>query len=91
VSDERFECVECGRIFIWSTGEQRFYRERGLSRPKHCPNCRSQRRADRQSGMRGLVGAPRESLFGPPRPTPARAFSPSLFARIKAFFKRLFS
>jgi hypothetical protein len=91
VSDERFECVKCGRIFIWSSGEQRFYHERGLSRPKHCPNCRSQRRADRQSGMRGLVGPPRKSMFPPSQPAPPRVASPSIFEKIRAFLKRLLS
>jgi len=89
VSDERIQCVKCGRIFIWSAGEQRFYHERGLSRPKHCPDCRSQRRADRQSGMRGLVGPPREGQF--PRPLSTPSTPPSIIDKVKAFLKRLFS
>jgi hypothetical protein len=91
MSDERIECVECGRIFTWTSGEQRFFRERGLSRPKRCPDCRAHRRADQQSGMRGLVGPPRKSMFPPPHPVPPRVASPSLFDRIWAFLKRLLS
>jgi uncharacterized membrane protein YsdA (DUF1294 family) len=55
VSDEIIECVECGRTFVWSSGEQRYYEEHRLVRPKHCPTCRSRRRSQRDSGMRGLM------------------------------------
>lgn len=46
MSDERIICKKCGRPFIWSYGEQRFYKERGLDPPKHCPECRPLRRAE---------------------------------------------
>jgi hypothetical protein len=82
VSDERIECVECRRVFIWSSGEQDFYREHDLSHPKRCPDYRSQRRADRQSGMRGLAGPP----------PPATAEAPAgLLAKLKTVLKRLLS
>jgi hypothetical protein len=55
VSDEIIECIECGRTFVWSSGEQRYYKEHGLVRPKRCTACRSRRRSDRDSGMRGLI------------------------------------
>jgi uncharacterized membrane protein YsdA (DUF1294 family) len=51
MSDQQIECVECGRSFIWSDGEQRFYAERGFQPPKHCPDCRAHRRAEQQTGM----------------------------------------
>lgn len=57
MSDEVIECVECGRTFIWSYGEQRFYKEHGLSPPKRCKACRSRRRQERGSGMRGFAGS----------------------------------
>jgi uncharacterized membrane protein YsdA (DUF1294 family) len=44
VSDQRIECVDCGRVFIWTVGEQQFYRQRGLSAPKRCSECRERRR-----------------------------------------------
>lgn len=46
MSDERIICVKCGRPFIWSYGEQRFYAEHELHQPKHCPDCRPVRRAE---------------------------------------------
>jgi DNA-directed RNA polymerase subunit RPC12/RpoP len=50
------ECIECGRKFVWSYDQQRDFRARGWDAPKRCPDCRSRRRYERQSGMRGLVG-----------------------------------
>ena len=50
------ECIECGRKFVWSYEQQRDFRARGWDAPKRCPDCRSGRRYERQSGMRGLVG-----------------------------------
>ena len=47
MGDEVFACVECGRTFVWSYGEQRYYSEHGLATPKRCPDCRSRRRAAR--------------------------------------------
>ncbi len=37
-------CVECRRTFIFETGEQQFFKMRGLTPPKRCSNCRSKRR-----------------------------------------------
>jgi|GEM_PF-373446 len=53
MSDQTIQCVECGNPFTWSAGEQQFYREKGLAQPKHCPECRSHRRAERIT--RGLT------------------------------------
>jgi uncharacterized membrane protein YsdA (DUF1294 family) len=55
MSDKIIECVECGRTFVWSSGEQRYYREHRLDPPKRCEACRSQRKSERNSGMRGLM------------------------------------
>jgi uncharacterized membrane protein YsdA (DUF1294 family) len=52
VSGEQITCVECGRTFVWSYGEQRFYKERGLSPPKRCRDCREQHRQEDASTPR---------------------------------------
>jgi uncharacterized membrane protein YsdA (DUF1294 family) len=52
---ETIRCVDCGRTFIWSHREQRFYKERGLAAPKRCRECRALRRREGDSGARGLV------------------------------------
>lgn len=58
MSDTIRECEDCHREFVWSYDQQRDFRARGWDPPKHCPACRSRRRNERRSGMRGLVGPP---------------------------------
>lgn len=43
--DETLYCRECGKAFLFTAGEQAFYRQRGvLARPGRCPACRLARR-----------------------------------------------
>lgn len=43
-------CVDCSNEFPFTTGEQEFFAERGLSEPKRCPLCRKWRRfVDREN------------------------------------------
>ena len=43
--DETLKCEDCGKEFVFSTGEQEFYAEKGLvNKPKRCPECRKERR-----------------------------------------------
>ena len=37
-------CVECKAGFLFETGEQKFYKMRGLTPPKRCPSCRTKRK-----------------------------------------------
>ena len=39
--DLKLSCAECGGTFRFEAGEQAFYKSRGLSVPKRCPECRS--------------------------------------------------
>ena len=41
-------CVECKKQFLFETGEQQFFKMRGLTPPKRCPNCRTKRRRHRR-------------------------------------------
>ncbi len=51
-------CVDCGRQFVFSAGEQRFYEQKGFqNKPNRCPDCRAARKAMRAQGQGG--GAPR--------------------------------
>ena len=40
----RLVCVECKSGFLFETGEQKFYKMRGLTPPKRCPSCRTRRK-----------------------------------------------
>src|SRR5215831_19979467 len=46
--DKSITCVDCGEEFLFTAGEQSFYRERGLTNePTRCKNCREKRKAGR--------------------------------------------
>jgi CxxC-x17-CxxC domain-containing protein len=46
-ADTTLTCRDCGRAFTFTSGEQEFYASRGFSEPTRCPDCRAQRKANR--------------------------------------------
>jgi CxxC-x17-CxxC domain-containing protein len=70
--DRRITCSDCGEEFIFTSGEQAFYREKGLTNaPTRCKACREKRKANRggapgagapgrPGGARGAEGGGRE-------------------------------
>jgi hypothetical protein len=42
--DKIIICVDCSDEFVWNHGEQIFYSDRGLARPRRCPSCRAAKR-----------------------------------------------
>ena len=39
--DESIFCIDCGRDFVWTVGEQIFFRDKGLKNPpKRCKECK---------------------------------------------------
>jgi len=55
--DKSITCVDCGQEFLFTAGEQAFYRERGLTNePTRCKSCREKRKAGRPSGGGGGHG-----------------------------------
>ncbi len=60
MSDKQLTCRDCGAGFVFTDSEQDFYRQKGFdNEPTRCPDCRSARKASRDSG-RGYDRAPRE-------------------------------
>lgn len=49
--DETIRCVVCDFDFIWTAGEQQYWEQHQLSRPKRCTVCRRLRRE--QAAQRG--------------------------------------
>lgn len=46
--DKTLKCRECGSTFVFTVGEQTFFREKGLlNEPQRCPSCRAARRRER--------------------------------------------
>ncbi|MEA1894499.1 MAG: zinc-ribbon domain containing protein [Euryarchaeota archaeon] len=39
MEDIRIGCIRCGETFVFTGAEQKWYRKRGLSQPKRCPDC----------------------------------------------------
>ncbi len=49
--DRVITCVDCGEDFIWSVGEQEFFREKGFTdEPKRCKSCRQAKRLSQNDG-----------------------------------------
>jgi len=44
-ADKMLTCRDCGKEFVFSAGEQEFFREKGFTHdPARCPECRTSRR-----------------------------------------------
>ena len=49
--DRTLQCRECGNEFTFTSGEQQFYAERGLTnQPGRCPDCRAAAKSSRGGG-----------------------------------------
>lgn len=46
--DIAITCFRCHASFDWTIGEQEFYFERGLDKPKYCKPCRAERKREYQ-------------------------------------------
>ena len=42
--DKIIICRNCGKEFVFSVGEQRFFEEKGLSEPVRCKDCKAKRK-----------------------------------------------
>jgi len=48
--DITFNCKDCGKEFIWTSGEQSFYEEKGFTNPPaRCKECRDKRKSERNA------------------------------------------
>ncbi len=55
--DRHIACVDCGEDFVFTAGEQDFYRQKGLTNaPTRCKRCRDSRKATRGEGGGGGGG-----------------------------------
>jgi CxxC-x17-CxxC domain-containing protein len=46
-ADRTLKCRDCSESFIWTAGEQAFFREKGLQNiPVRCPECRAARKIE---------------------------------------------
>lgn len=59
--DLELKCIECGASFVFTSGEQEFFKKKGFtSQPKKCLDCRAKGKAQGTSKPRaGAVDGPR--------------------------------
>jgi CxxC-x17-CxxC domain-containing protein len=51
-------CIDCGQEFLFTSGEQAFYAQRGFTEaPKRCTGCRTARKAQRNAASSGAGGS----------------------------------
>lgn len=51
MQDQTIKCVDCGKEFVFTVGEQDFYAQKGFTNaPTRCPSCRAARKAAREGG-----------------------------------------
>ncbi len=50
MADKTLKCKDCGTDFIFTEGEQEFYKEKGFeNEPQRCFECRRARKAQRMA------------------------------------------
>lgn len=54
--DRVLTCLDCGREFTFTSGEQRYFWPKGLSEPKRCKPCRMLRKRSLISILEGHNG-----------------------------------
>lgn len=49
MEDKTLVCQDCGEEFVFTVGEQEFYKEKGFdNEPKRCKACRDKKRSQRR-------------------------------------------
>ncbi len=63
-SDITLTCKDCGQPFVFTSGEQEFYQQRGLTnQPGRCQSCRGARRAGGGGSSYGGAGGGAREMF----------------------------
>lgn len=55
--DKTIVCKDCNKEFIFTEGEQAFYKEKGFeNEPQRCPDCRRAKKQQRNNNNRNSGG-----------------------------------
>lgn len=55
MADKNLVCKDCGKEFVFTEGEQAFYKEKGFeNEPQRCPDCRKAKKNQRRQNDRGF-------------------------------------
>ncbi len=53
MEDKKIICRDCGKEFLFTVGEQKFFAEKGFTNdPVRCPECRKAKKAAREKAER---------------------------------------
>lgn len=53
MEDKTIICKDCGNEFVFTVGEQEFYKEKGFeNEPVRCPDCRRKRKNEKLNSRR---------------------------------------
>lgn len=53
MADKNITCKDCGNEFVFTEGEQEFYKEKGFENdPVRCPDCRRAKKSARYNNDR---------------------------------------
>lgn len=53
MEDKTIICKDCGREFLFTVGEQEFFKEKGFENdPVRCSDCRKARKAEKMNNRR---------------------------------------
>jgi hypothetical protein len=55
MKDKIIICQDCQQEFVWTGGEQEFYKEKNLSQPLRCLVCRAIYKKAQQDQFRGKI------------------------------------
>ncbi len=60
MADKTLTCKDCNNEFVFSEGEQAFYKEKGFeNEPQRCPDCRRAKKNQRRGGGGGFSNSGR--------------------------------
>lgn len=65
MADKTLTCKDCNMEFVFSEGEQAFYKEKGFeNEPQRCPECRKAKKNQRRGGGSGGFNNSGRGNFG---------------------------
>lgn len=50
--DQTLTCIGCREEFVFTKGEQEFFKDKGFTPPRRCPECRRRRKAEKDKENR---------------------------------------
>lgn len=50
MADKTLNCKDCGKDFVFSEGEQKFYMDKNFPDPIRCPDCRKAKKEANRNG-----------------------------------------